>query len=156
MNIVLARIDERLIHGQVMTRWIKGLFVKRILVIDNKIAKDDFYIQVLKMTVAAGIELECLSAADAAKLINENTDDVNTLLLFKEIAPVKEMADAGYMVETLDIGNVGSSRIRKAITKQVFMSDEEVEIAKELNSRGMKIVIQMLPSDAEVDLIGLL
>ncbi|MBR0384945.1 MAG: PTS sugar transporter subunit IIB [Erysipelotrichaceae bacterium] len=156
MKVVLSRIDERLIHGQVMTRWIKGLFIKRILVIDDKIARDDFYQQVLTMSAPTGIELKCLSAEDAAKEINKNSDDVNTLLLFKEIAPVKKLADAGYLVEELDIGNVGSSRIRKAITKQVFMSDEEVQIAKDLNGRGMRIIIQMLPTDNAVDLMPLI
>ena len=156
MNVVLSRIDERLIHGQVMTRWIKGLFVKRILVIDNKIANDDFYKQVLTMSAPSGIELKCLNAEDAAREINESSDDVNTLLLFKEISMAKNLADAGYLVSELDIGNVGSSRIRKAVTKQVFMSDEEVQIAKDLNSRGMKIVIQMLPTDSAVDLMPLI
>ncbi len=156
MNVVLSRIDERLIHGQVMTRWIKGLFVKRILVIDDKIASDDFYKQVLTMSAPSGIELKCLSAEKAAKVLSENSDDVNTLLLFKEIAMTKRLADAGYLVSELDIGNVGSSRIRKAVTKQVFMSDEEIQIAKDLNSRGMKIVIQMLPTDSAVDLMPLI
>ena len=156
MNVVLSRIDERLIHGQVMTRWIKGLFVKRILVIDDKIACDDFYKQVLTMSAPSGIELKCLSAEKAAKVLSENSDDVNTLLLFKEIAMAKKLADAGYLVSELDIGNVGSSRIRKAVTKQVFMSDEEIQIAKDLNSKGMKIVIQMLPTDSAVDLMPLI
>ena len=156
MNIVLSRIDERLIHGQVMTRWIKGLFIKRILVIDDKIAKDDFYQQILIMSAPSGIELKCVSAQEGAKIINGNKDDVSTLLLFREISAVKKLSDAGYQVNKLDIGNVGSSKIRKAITKQVFMSDEEIEIAKELNEKGTKIVIQMLPTDPEVDLIPLI
>lgn len=56
----------------------------------------------------------------------------------------------------LDIGNIGSSPIRKGVTREVFMSPEEQAMAKELCEKGMYIYIQKLPSDKEQDLMALL
>ena len=57
MNILLSRIDERLIHGQVMTRWITGLYITRIILIDDAIAKDDFMVDVLLLSAPVGVDV---------------------------------------------------------------------------------------------------
>lgn len=156
MNVLLSRIDERLIHGQVMTRWITGLYITRIILVDDKIAGDDFMVDVLTLSAPVGVEVLAMTVADALKFIQTDTSSAKTMLLFKDIRYVKALADGGYMVPKLDIGNIGSSPVRKSVTREVFMSPEEQEIAKELNAKGMYIYIQKLPSDREQDLMALL
>lgn len=156
MNVLLSRIDERLIHGQVMTRWITGLYITRIILVDDKIANDDFMVDVLMLSAPVGVEVLALTVKDALKFIQTDTSSAKTMLLFKDIRYVKALAEGGYMIPKLDIGNIGSSPVRKAITREVFMSPEEQEIAKELCAKGMYIYIQKLPSDREQDLRALL
>ena len=156
MNILLARIDERLIHGQVMTRWITGLYVTRIILVDDKIARDDFMVDVLMLSAPVGVEVVVLTVEDALKLIASDTSSAKTILLFKDIRYVKALADGGFLIPRLDIGNIGSSPIRKGITREVFMSPEEQAIAKERCDKGMYIYIQKLPTDKEQDLHSLL
>ncbi len=156
MNLLLSRIDERLIHGQVMTAWITGLFIKRILLVDDKIAKDEFMVEVLALSAPAGVEVRALTAADAAKLIASDTSDAKTMLLFQNIRAVRALAEEGYLVPRLNIGNIGSSPVRKGITREVFMSPEEQDIARELCGKGMYIYIQKLPTDKEQDLSKLI
>lgn len=156
MNILLSRIDERLIHGQVMTRWITGLYITRIILIDDTIAKDDFMVDVLLLSAPVGVEVKVMSVDDAVKFIAVDDSSAKTMLLFKDIRYVKALADAGFLVPKLDIGNIGSSPIRKGVTREVFMSPEEQAMAKELCEKGMYIYIQKLPSDKEQDLMALL
>lgn len=156
MNILLSRIDERLIHGQVMTRWITGLYITRIILIDDTIAKDDFMVDVLLLSAPVGVEVKVMSVDDAVKFITVDDSPAKTMLLFKDIRYVKALADAGFLVPRLDIGNIGSSPIRKGVTREVFMSPEEQAMAKELCEKGMYIYIQKLPSDKEQDLMALL
>lgn len=156
MNVLLSRIDERLIHGQVMTRWITGLYITRIILVDDKIANDDFMVDVLMLSAPVGVEVLALTVKDALNFIQTDTSSAKTMLLFKDIRYVKALAEGGYMIPKLDIGNIGSSPVRKAITREVFMSPEEQEIAKELCAKGMYIYIQKLPSDREQDLRALL
>lgn len=156
MNILLSRIDERLIHGQVMTRWITGLYITRIILIDDTIAKDDCMVDVLLLSAPVGVEVKVMSVDDAVKFIAVDDSPAKTMLLFKDIRYVKALADAGFLVPKLDIGNIGSSPIRKGVTREVFMSPEEQAMAKELCEKGMYIYIQKLPSDKEQDLMALL
>lgn len=156
MNLLLSRIDERLIHGQVMTRWITGLYITRIILVDDKIANDDFMVDVLMLSAPVGVEVKALTVKDALNFIQTETSSVKTMLLFKDIRYVKALAEGGFMVPKLDIGNIGSSPVRKGVTREVFMSPEEQEIARHLNAMGMYIYIQKLPSDREQDLMALL
>ena len=156
MNILLSRIDERLIHGQVMTRWITGLYITRIILIDDNIAKDDFMVDVLLLSAPMGVEVQVMAVEDAVKFIASDDSTTKTMLLFKDIRFVQALADSGFMVPKLNIGNIGSSPIRKGITREVFMSPEEQKIAKDLCGRGMYIYIQKLPSDKEQDIMTLL
>lgn len=66
MNVCLARVDERLIHGQVMTAWVKKAWIKKIMLVDDEIVKDDFMKEVLSMSAPAGVKVEVCSAAGAA------------------------------------------------------------------------------------------
>lgn len=156
MNILLSRIDERLIHGQVMTRWITGLYVTRIILIDDVIAKDDFMVDVLMLSAPVGVDVQVMSVDDAVKFIASDDSSTKTMLLFKDIRYVKALADAGFLVPRLNIGNIGSSPIRKGVTREVFMSPEEQNMARELCEKGMYIYIQKLPSDKEQDIMALL
>ena len=156
MHLLLSRIDERLIHGQVMPRWITGLYITRIILVDDKIANDDFMVDVLMLSAPVGVEVKALTVKDALNFIQTETSSAKTMLLFKDIRYVKALAEGGFMVPKLDIGNIGSSPVRKAVTREVFMSPEEQEIARHLNAMGMYIYIQKLPSDREQDLMALL
>ena len=65
MNINVFRIDDRLIHGQIVTKWIKDASAKMIMVVDDKAAGDKTQQMILKFAVPSGIKLEILSKEDA-------------------------------------------------------------------------------------------
>ena len=68
-NVLLARVDDRLIHGQVMTAWMKLLPAKEIIVIDNKVAKDEFMITVLEMAAPTGVKVKVFTEEKAAEVL---------------------------------------------------------------------------------------
>lgn len=154
MKIVACRVDERLVHGQIMTSWSKHLQLKRIVIVDDAVAKDDFMATVLTMSAPAGISIDILGVGDAAAKIQADKGDEKTLLLFKRIGAALELAKA--LKETalplveLNIGNVGSVPGRVQMTKNVFLSDEEKEQIRELQGLGVNVFLQMLYTDPVV------
>ena len=80
-----ARVDERLIHGQVMTAWVKKYWIKKIILVDDEIVQDSFMQEVLSMSAPQGVKVEVRSAADAAAELSEDTSEDNVMLLFKEL-----------------------------------------------------------------------
>ena len=153
MNIALCRVDERLIHGQVMTAWVKKCWIKKIILVDDEMASDEFMIEVLALSAPSGVKVEVKSVEDTLQAISGSDSDETTLLLFKDIKPAYELMKIGYDLKELNIGNVGSSPIRKAITSQVYLSEEEKAMCREMNEKGIYVYIQKLPQDSQVDVM---
>ena len=153
MKINLVRVDERLIHGQVMTAWVKKLWIRKIILVDDELASDDFMKEVLSLSAPSGVKVEVRSVEDTISAIQGSDSDESTLLLFKEVKFAYELKKVGYDMKELNIGNVGSSPIRKAVTTQVYLSEEEKRMCRELNDDGVYVYIQKLPQDSQVDVI---
>lgn len=154
MNIVATRVDERLIHGQVMASWSKRLQLARIAVVDNQIAKDDFMKTVLSMSAPAGMQIDILSVKGAANTVKSDADSANTMLLFKRISAALELArelqgSSSKMAE-LNLGNLGSVPGRVQVTKNIFLSEEERTQIRELQDLGVNVFLQMLYTDPKV------
>lgn len=154
MNVVFCRIDERLTHGQVVTSWAKNFSIKRILLIDDDIAKDDFAIQALTFSAPRGVEVVVRNVEDAYKMLHEDPFGGNVMVLFKQIRYVYELFKLGYAINEIDIGNIGSAPGRKSITKRIYISDEEKELLRSMISMGCYIYIQELPLDQKVNVIS--
>lgn len=151
MNVVGCRVDERLVHGQIMTSWSKHLQLKRIVIVDDAVAGDEFMAAVLAMSAPAGISIDILTVADAAARVREDRGDEKTLLLFKRIEAALGLARAlegtPQALSELNIGNVGSVPGRVQVTKNVFLSDEEKGQIRELQGLGVNVFLQMLYTD---------
>lgn len=161
MNVVACRVDERLVHGQIMTSWAKYLKLRRIVVVDDQVAKDEFMATVLGMSAPAGISIDILSVADVANRLKGDKGDENTLLLFKRISAAlelaKSLADTPNELKELNLGNLGSVPGRTQITKNIFLSDKEKDEVRDLRGMGVNVILQMLYTDAAVpsaDVIG--
>lgn len=76
-NVLLARVDDRLIHGQVMTAWMKLLPAKEIIVIDNKVAKDEFMITVLEMAAPTGVKVKSIYRRKSSRSITSRIKQTN-------------------------------------------------------------------------------
>ena len=154
MNVVATRVDERLIHGQVMASWSKRLQLTRIVVVDDQIAKDDFMKTVLSMSAPAGMQIDILSVKDAATMVKSDTDSANTMLLFKRISDALELArelrGSSYEMAELNLGNLGSVPGRVQVTKNIFLSEEERKQIRELQGLGVNVFLQMLYTDPKV------
>lgn len=154
MNVVASRVDERLVHGQIMTSWSKHLQLKRIIIVDDQVAADDFMAAVLTMSAPAGIQIDILSVADAARLVLEDAGDERALLLFKRISAALDLAallkETPQALSELNLGNLGSVPGRKQVSKSVFLSDEERDQVRKLEGMGVNVFLQMLYTEPRI------
>lgn len=98
-----------LIHGQVMTAWVKKYWIKKIILVDDEIVQDSFMQEVLSMSAPQGVKVEVRSARTRRRSLGEDTSDDNVMLLFKELKYAGLLVNYGYPLEELDIGNIGSA-----------------------------------------------
>ena len=154
-NILLARVDDRLIHGQVMTAWLKRYPAKQVIIVDDGVAKDDFMASVLQMAAPTGVKVRVFSCEKVIQLMGKGIKNP-TILLAKSPITYKRMIDGGLDLTAINIGGMGINETRKTFYKNIAASDEEKEAMKNLLDRGIDVKIQVIPQDKVVEIGSLL
>lgn len=147
-NLKLTRIDFRLIHGQVMTRWVAEYDIRTIIVIDDRSATSPILRKVLLGVAPAGIEVLVYTIAEAAQhFIDGDLPTVNFLVLFKNTTSAVAAWNAGVKFPSLQVGGIEGSGAKKNIYKNVVMAKEEAEELKVLHDGGVEVYLQPIPED---------
>ena len=150
MNINVFRIDDRLIHGQIITKWIKDANAKMIMVVDDKAAGDKIQQMILKFAVPAGIKLEILSKEAAVKRVAEDTTNTNVLMLVRNPKEANALVEMGLKVDRIIIGNISNSKSEVGRTKlldYIYVEPADVEAIKSLNDKGILLEVKAVPEE---------
>ena len=150
-NLLLSRIDDRLIHGQVMTAWMKVRPAKQILVIDDKVAKDEFMIDVITLAAPKGIKVRVLSVDQATEELKKGLEKP-TILLAKGPQTYKRIIDGGIEIKEINIGGMGVNQERTPLYKNIAASDKERAIFREFLDKGIDVKIQIIPANNAVNM----
>ncbi|RHM99594.1 PTS system mannose/fructose/N-acetylgalactosamine-transporter subunit IIB [Dielma fastidiosa] len=159
MNINVFRIDDRLIHGQIVTKWIKDAAAKMIMVVDDKAAGDKTQQMILKFAVPSGIKLEILSKKDAVKRVNEDQSNTNVLMLVRNPKEANALVEMGLKIDRIIIGNISNSKSEVGRTKlldYIYVEPGDVEAIRSLDSKGIKLEVKAIPEEKAKDPIELI
>ena len=159
MNINVFRIDDRLIHGQIVTKWIKDAAAKMIMVVDDKAAGDKTQQMILKFAVPSGIKLEILSKEDAVKRVNEDQSNTNVLMLARNPKEANALVEMGLKIDRIIIGNISNSKSEVGRTKlldYIYVEPGDVEAIRSLDSKGIKLEVKAIPEEKAKDPIELI
>jgi D-glucosaminate PTS system EIIB component len=153
-EINLARVDDRLIHGQVMTKWSKGLGTNALFVIDNPTAKDPFMKDIFMMSAAnSGMTIKVFSTDEAVEYWKkDNFEKYKAILLFKTIAAVKEVIDKGLPIKKLNIGGIAKTKDAKFVISSVGLKPADAELLKEIESKEVEVFFQTVPDTKALSL----
>lgn len=152
--VVNARIDERLIHGQVAGIWSSTLGTQRIIVANDEAAADDLQRSALRMAAPQSMRLSVLTASEAAKNINAGKyGKQRVFLLFKNPIDMKRFIEAGGQLTTVTVGNMSHKTNSSEVTKNIYVTANEKGIFNDIASAGVEIVAQLVPNDPVIDFI---
>ena len=156
MAIVHARVDERLIHGQVAMVWTNTLGSDRILVANDAAVKDEIQIGALKMAKPTGVKLSILSVNKAIENINSGKYDGDKVFVITRNIPDMARLVRGTEIKRFNVGNVSKTGDAIPIKKSVSLTSEDVALLRELMAEGIEITAQMLPSESAESIAKLL
>ncbi|MEI5991179.1 PTS system mannose/fructose/N-acetylgalactosamine-transporter subunit IIB [Enterococcus crotali] len=155
MTIENARVDERLIHGQVATVWTNTLGAQRIMVVNDLAVKDQLQIGALKMAKPAGVKLSILSKRKAIeKILAGNYDDERVFLITKDIQDMADLIDGGVPLKAFNVGNISQKEGSKPIKKSVAVTETDIQTIRRLDGQGIKITAQMIPSESDETILN--
>ncbi|MBP2642983.1 MAG: system, mannose/fructose/sorbose family, subunit [Firmicutes bacterium] len=157
MNIVLARIDDRLIHGQVVTVWAKETKCERIIVCNDEVANDAIRKTLLTQVAPPGIIANVVDVEKAIRAYNNpKYESTKALFLFTNPTDVLRMVEGGVPITSVNIGGMSFKEGKKQITNAVSVNEQDKESFQKLHEKGIELEIRKVISDTKVDIMSLL
>lgn len=153
MSIIHARVDERLIHGQVAAVWTRITGATRIAVVNDAAVHDEMQVGALSLARPTGLKLVILSVRRSLiTLLNGKYDADKTFLLTKTIKDMRAIVDGGVKIDTVNIGNVAPHEGAKRLKASVYLTDEDVADINAMIAAGVHVTAQMVPSESKADI----
>jgi mannose/fructose/N-acetylgalactosamine-specific phosphotransferase system component IIB len=154
MTIVLARVDDRLIHGQVIMGWGRPLALDRIVLVDEAVRASPWEQDLYRMAAPAEIALDFLSPAEAAPRLAEWSDSrERVMVLMGSIATAAELLGlAPGAIRRLNLGGIHAGPGRRERLRYLHLSPEELATLQTLARGGLEVSAQDVPSSRPVPL----
>jgi PTS system mannose-specific IIB component/fructoselysine and glucoselysine-specific PTS system IIB component len=158
MPIVLYRIDERLIHGQVVVGWGGQLRPDAFVVVDSGLASSEWEQELYELGVPEGAEASFLSPEEARRALPDlRSSPKRTVILTRDVGTMLAIARGGTMEgESVNLGGLHSQAGRKEVLPYLFLDDEDRERLREISEEGIRVTARDLPGSHEVPLSELL
>ncbi len=152
MNFALIRVDNRLIHGQILEAWVPYIQASCIVVADDDVASDFFRETVIRMAVPREIDVSISSVEDfaAGHAYNEGTGR-KTILLFSTVAAARQAFEKGFRYEKLNIGNVYNEEGRVRCARSINFGDQDIEDISFLLDKGVQVELRCVPKDKPIE-----
>ena len=156
MSLRLVRIDDRLIHGQVVAGWLRALGAQRIVIVDDATAHDEFLREVLTLAAPQGVPVEvCDVTAGATRLTQLAATPEPVMVLVRSPRTVLSLRQAGVPIEVVDLGGMGAGPGRRRLHKTISVSPDDIREMRELEQLGTRVEIQIVADDRPIPFAAL-
>jgi len=155
--IKVIRIDDRLIHRQVVEGWVKYFGLNKIVVIDEEVFNDEFQKKIMRMSLPDEIKLEFSDfnfLKDKWKRWNEEDDKI--IVLLSKVSSVLKLVEAGIDLKEINVGCIHYEEGKYCVWKSIYWNEEEKKIFNDLKDRGIRIEGKGIPQEIGVDIVKLL
>ena len=157
LDFVLARIDTRLLHGQVATNWTKATHPNRIIVVSDSVSKDELRKKLIEQAAPPGVRAHVIPLDKLVQVYNDpRFGDTKALLLFETPQDALAVIEKGVEIPELNIGSMAHSVGKVQINNVLSLDQEDVEVYKKLRDLGVKFDVRKVSNDSPSDLFKLI
>ena len=154
MPVLLSRVDDRLIHGQVVVGWAQNLKANHIVVINDDIIRNDMQKFLFRMATPSDIKLSILSVKEASEQLKKREfDEDSVILLFRSPADVCGLLENGGRIGEINIGGMHYGENKVQLFDAIFVGEEDVRNLLNIKELGVSMEVRMVPSDSKKDII---
>lgn len=147
MSVVFTRIDDRLLHGQVVTTWLKRHDIEQVIIVSEDVNGDKTRQGILKLAAPSGLRVVFFTPAKLVEVLKKTDVTRRTMLLFTNPREVWECIEGGISIPMLNVGNMSKTETNEKITAGVAVTDEDRDYFKRIIDSGVDVEIQMVPTD---------
>lgn len=152
MKIELVRIDDRFIHGQVLTKWVKLRPINRIIIVSDTVAQDEMRKTLVLSVAPPNVKASAVTVDKMVRAFQSPryTND-SVMLLFERPEDIVELVEKGVPLKEINVGGMRFEKNRQQITKAVSVSPTNIEAFKKLHELGVHLELRQLPGDTSID-----
>ena len=149
-NILLGRIDNRLVHGQVGVSWTNYLGANLIIVADDEVAQNEIQQEIMEMVaMTSSADIRFFSIQDTIDLIWNAAPEQKIFIITKTPKEMRALIDNNVPIEQVNVGNMHLSEGKRQISQKVFVDDEDMENLHAMQEKGVRVYIQEIPGKLE-------
>lgn len=150
IKIVLARIDSRLLHGQVATAWTKSVNPSRIIVVSDAVAKDELRKNLIEQAAPPGVKANVVPVDKMIQVAKDpRFGNTKALLLFENPQDVVRAMDGGVDIKEVNVGSMAHSVGKVVVSKVLSMGDEDLKSFETMKEKGVKFDVRKVPNDSK-------
>lgn len=148
-NILLTRIDNRLIHGQVATQWTNHIGANLILVANDKVAGDKMRQGLMDMAAPSGVDTRYFTLQKTIDVIHKAADRQKIFIICETPEDVLTLVEGGVPIKNVNIGNMHMAEGKRQVVGVVAVDDKDVEAFRKLQEHGVELEIRKVPSESK-------
>ncbi|MBS4460828.1 MULTISPECIES: mannose/fructose/sorbose PTS transporter subunit IIB [Lactococcus] len=157
IKINLARIDSRLLHGQVATAWTPDSKANRIIVVSDAVAKDEMRKTLITQAAPPGVKANVVPIKKMIEVAKDpRFGETKALLLFETPQDALAAIEGGVPVETLNVGSMAHSTGKTMLNSVLSVNKDDVAAFEKLRDLGVKFDVRKVPNDSKSDLFALI
>ncbi len=147
-NIVLTRIDNRLIHGQVATQWTNVIGANLILVANDEVSTNKMRQGLMDMAAPNGVSTRYFSIDKTIQIIHKAADRQKIFIICETPSDVLRLVEGGVPITKVNIGNMHMAEGKRQVATVVAVDDKDVEAFKKLQEHGVELEIRKVPNES--------
>lgn len=147
-NILLTRIDNRLVHGQVGVTWTSTIGANLLVVVDDEVAGDDIQQKLMGMTADTyGFGIRFFSIEKTINVIGKAAPHQKIFLICRTPATVRKLVEGGVPLKEVNVGNMHFSEGKRQISNKVYINSQDLEDLQFIKKNNINVFIQDVPGD---------
>lgn len=146
-NILLTRIDNRLVHGQVGVTWVNHLGANLVLVANDEVSEDDVQQDLMDMVLPDTVETRYFSLDKTINIIHKAADRQKIFLVVKDVHDVLKLKEGNVPIDHVNVGNMHYEEGKRQISSTVSVDDQDIAAFKRLHELGVEMEVKGVPGE---------
>jgi mannose/fructose/N-acetylgalactosamine-specific phosphotransferase system component IIB len=152
MPIVLFRVDDRFVHGQILQGWIPSTRAQELFIANDALAQDDVQKMIMECAIPYNVKIVIDTVDEVARLLKtEEVSDIRRMVIVDTPVDALRLIRAGVRFGSLNLGNMSGSDAKKPITRSLALGEESIGAIREILKEGIGINVQSVPFEKPID-----
>ena len=149
----IVRLDDRLVHGQLINNWCTYENISEIIVVNEEVANNDIRKTFIEMSVPDDISIIFCDVSKALEIYEEECRYENVIIIFGNPFDILEFIEKGGKIKNINIGGMSYKKDKRRISTTLYVDENQIEVFKKIAEYGIELEIRILPTDKRIDFL---